>query len=68
MKGKRTEILKDILLYVCMPEDTTEAGCHNSLIERPVLSSRRCWLGPLKTVVWTVAAVGGPLLFCALLT
>lgn len=67
MKRKRTEILKDILLYVVIPEDTTEAGCHNNLIERPVLSTRRSWLGPLKTVVWTVAAVFGPLLFCALI-
>ncbi|KJR96838.1 MAG: hypothetical protein VR65_26630 [Desulfobulbaceae bacterium BRH_c16a] len=65
---RRTEILKYILLYFFMPEDTTEAGCRDNLIENPALYLRQSWLGPLKTVVWTVAAVIGPLLFCALLS
>lgn len=57
--------MKDILLYLFMPEDTTEAG--RDLVQGPELALRQYWLGPLKAVLWTVVAVAGPLMLCTLL-
>ena len=59
---RRTTIMKDILLYLVMPEDTTEAG--RDIAQGPELAMRQYWLGPLKTVLWTIVAVAGPLLLC----
>ncbi|EKD39061.1 MAG: hypothetical protein ACD_75C00519G0006 [uncultured bacterium] len=65
---RRTETLKNILLYLLLPEDTTEAGCYgNSLDINPALSERQTWLGPLKTVFWLMMAVAGPMLLFTLL-
>ena len=61
---RRTTIIKDILLYLFMPEDTTETG--RDIAQSPLLASRQYWLGPLKTVLWTIVAVVGPLLLCTL--
>lgn len=58
-----TTIIKDILLYLFMPEDTTEAG--RELAQGPEIAMRQGWLGPLKAVIWTVVAVAGPVLLCA---
>jgi hypothetical protein len=62
---RRIEILKCIVLYLFLPEDTTEAGSRDSLIENPTLSTRQSWLGPLKAVFWAMIAVAGPLLLLA---
>jgi len=56
--------MKDILLYLVMPEDTTEAG--GDIAQSQLLAPRQYWLGPLKTVLWTIVAVVGPLLLCTL--
>jgi hypothetical protein len=64
---KRTNILKSILLYLLMPEDTTEAGSSDNLLQNPPLSCELTWLGPLKAVFWVIIAIAGPLLLCALL-
>ena len=65
---RRTETLKNILLYLLLPEDTTEAGYRgDSLDVSPALSGRQTWLGPLKTVFWLMMAVAGPMLLVALL-
>jgi hypothetical protein len=64
---KRTNILKSILLYLLMPEDTTEAGSSDTFLQNQVVSRELTWLGPLKTVFWVIIAVAGPLLLCALL-
>jgi hypothetical protein len=64
---KRTNILKNILLYLLMPEDTTEAGSSDTFLQNQVVSRELTWLGPLKTVFWVIIAVAGPLLLCALL-
>jgi hypothetical protein len=64
---KRTNILKSILLYLLMPEDTTEAGSSDTFLQNQVVSREFTWLGPLKTVFWVIIAVAGPLLLCALL-
>jgi hypothetical protein len=64
---KKTIILKSILLYLLMPEDTTEAGSSDNLLQDPALSCELTWLGPMKTVFWVIIAVAGPLLLCALL-
>ena len=63
---KRTNILRSILLYLLMPEDTTEAGSSDTFLQNQV-SRELTWLGPLKTVFWFIIAVAGPLLLCALL-
>ncbi len=63
----RKELLKSIMLYLLTPEDTTETGCYAPLIENVGLSERRAWLGPLKTVIWVVTAIAGPLSLCTLL-
>lgn len=59
----QSETMKEILLYLVLPEDTTETG--RDLDESPAISARQ-WLGPLKTVLWMVVAVTGPLLLCVL--
>jgi hypothetical protein len=64
---KRTNILRSILLYLLMPEDTTEAGSSDTFLQNQVVSRELTWLGPLKTVFWVIIAVAGPLLLCALL-
>ncbi len=64
---RRTEILKYLLLYLFLPQDTTEAGSRDNLIESPTLFIRQSWLGPLKAVLWTLIAVAGPLLMFTLL-
>jgi hypothetical protein len=64
---KRTNLLKNIMLYILMPEDTTEAGYRDNLTQNLELSGRLTWLGPLKTVFWVILAVAGPLLLCTLL-
>lgn len=65
---RRTETLRNILLYLLLPEDTTEAGCcGDSLDVNPALFERQTWLGPLKTVFWVMMAVAGPMLLFALL-
>jgi hypothetical protein len=64
---KRTNLLKNILLYLLMPEDTTEAGYRNNLTQNSELSGKLTWLGPLKTVLWVILAITGPLLLCTLL-
>jgi hypothetical protein len=63
---KRINILKNILLYLFLPEDTTEAGYRNNLTQNSELPGRLTWLGPLKTVFWVILAVAGPLLLCTL--
>lgn len=60
MQGK---MMKEVLLYLMMPEDTTEARVERG---NPALAMRRKWLGPCKAAVWIFAAVAGPLLLCAL--
>ncbi len=64
---RRTEILKIIVLYLFLPEDTTEAGGRDKLIESTALSGRQSWLGPLKAVFWVLIAVAGPMLLLTLL-
>jgi hypothetical protein len=64
---KRTHLIKNILLYLLLPEDTTEAGYRNNLTQNSELSGKLTWLGPLKTVFWVILAVAVPLLLCTLL-
>lgn len=61
---RQMTIIKDILLYLVMPEDTTEAGGGELGRSLPPAAS---WLGPLKAVFWSIVAVAGPVLFCLLL-
>lgn len=63
----RTKLFKDILLYFILPEDTTEAGGGVDPLVQSTLAGRRIWLGPVKTIMWTAAAVAAPLLLCGLL-
>jgi hypothetical protein len=63
---KRTNLL-NIMLYLLMPEDTTETGYGDNLLQNSSLSPKLNWLGPLKTVFWVVIAIVGPLLLCILL-
>jgi hypothetical protein len=63
---RRTQILKNILFYLFMPENTTEAGGRDNLLTNPALSGRQAWLGPLKTVFWAAMAIVGPVLLFAL--
>ena len=58
-------MIKDILLYLLRPEDTTEAG--GEYLGQTLPLARQHWLGPLKAVFWSGVAVAGPLLFCLLL-
>jgi hypothetical protein len=64
---RRTEILKYILLYLFLPEDTTTVGSRDNLIESPTLFIRQSWLGPLKAVLWALIAIAGPMLLFTLL-
>lgn len=64
---KQTNLLKNIMLYLLMPEDTTETGYGDNRLQNSLLSRNLNWLGPLKTVFWVVIAVVGPLLLCTLL-
>ncbi len=59
----RKKIMKDILLYLIMPEDSTEARVEMTV--NPALVMKHSWLGPLKTIIWTVVAVAVPLLLLA---
>lgn len=63
---RRAQVLKDILFYLFMPENTTEAGGRDNPLAYPALSGRQAWLGPLKTVFWAAMAVVGPVLFFTL--
>ena len=56
----RRKIMKDILLYLIMPEDTTES--RGGMAVSPDIPLNYIWLGPLKTVFWIIVAVVGPLL------
>ena len=64
---KEKVCFKDILLYLILPEDTTEAGGADGLLDRLSLYPWHTWLGPLKTVMWVSIAIAGPLLFLAVL-
>jgi hypothetical protein len=64
---KKTNLVKNIMLYLLMPEDTTEIGYGNNRLQNSSLSCKLKWLGPLKTVFWVVIAIAGPLLLCTLL-
>lgn len=64
---KRTNLLKNIMLYLLMPEDTTETGYGNNRLQNSSLSHNLNWLGPLKTGFWVAIAIAGPLLLCTLL-
>lgn len=63
---KLTQILKNILCYLFMPENTTEAGGQDNPLANPALSGSQAWLGPLKTVFWAAMAVVGPVLLFTL--
>lgn len=58
--------IREILLYLFRPEDTTAAGGEDLAHGLPPAEEK--WLGPLKAVFWSGMAVAGPLLLCALLS
>lgn len=64
----RMGIVKDILLYFILPEDSTEAGGGVGLLAKWSLLGRQAWLGPLKTLMWTGVAVAAPVLLFAVLS
>lgn len=64
---KRTNLLKNIMWYMLMPEDSTETGYGDNHLQNSTLSRKLSWLGLLKTVFWVVIAIAGPLLICTLL-
>ncbi len=63
----RTKTLKNIMLYLLMPEDTTETGYGDNRLQNTSLSRKLNWFGPLKIIFRVVIVIAGPLLLCTLL-
>jgi hypothetical protein len=55
------------MLYLLMPEDTTETGYGDNRLQNSSLIHKFKWLGSLKTVFWVMIAIAGPLLLFTLL-
>lgn len=64
---KRTNLLKNIMLYMLMPEDSTETGYGDNRLQNSPMFRKLSWLGLLKTIFWVVIAIAGSLMICTLL-
>jgi|GEM_PF-1413226 len=64
---KRTEAVKNIMIYLLQPEDSTETGGNITSYDSFLLLSRMPWLGVVKGIFWTIAAILLPMVFCMFL-
>jgi len=64
----RTDILKNILIYLLSPEDTTDSAGDKVPCNWLLLQAKWPWLGRVKGVFWTIAAIFCPLILCMMLS